>query len=277
MLVDLHVHSTCSDGSLSIEELVQHALRNNVRTVALCDHDTTDGARQFETTAHAHGLRGIGGVELSATWSSGNCHICGLNVRDTHQPLETVLKEIRDSRGGRNEKIIAKLNELGIDISLEEVASLAGGDVVGRPHMARLMVTKGYVTSTQEAFDKYLAKGAPAYMDRHRLDPAKAVRLLREAGAVVVLAHPSQLKLDIPELSNLVGELCDAGLQGMEVYTPYTTDENLHSYLQVARDHDLWVTGGSDFHGESKPAHFMGYYRDNSTPIPSSILENAPL
>jgi 3',5'-nucleoside bisphosphate phosphatase len=263
MLLDLHAHSNASDGSLSPEELVDHAISRGLGTLALCDHDTTGGIARFLSHGKGKDIRLISGVELSATWGKGNCHILGLNVRTDYAPLEEVLSAIRDSRDNRNEKIIAKLNELGLDITLDEVSSLAGGDVVARPHMARVMLSKGYVESVQEAFDKYLAKGSPAYIDRYRLEPERAAQLLREAGATVVLAHPTQLKIDIDGLEALVEKLLPYGLAGMEIYTPYSSDDEIEAFLAVVRKHNLLITGGSDFHGESKPAHKLGYYRDD--------------
>ncbi len=267
MLNDFHAHSNASDGSLSPEELVDFAIEQKIGALALCDHDTTAGNARFLAYGDGKPIRLLSGVELSATWPKGNCHILGLNVRDDCGPLEDTLSAIRDSRGDRNGKIIRKLNELGVDIRLEEAETLAGGDVVARPHIARVMVEKGYVRSVQEAFDTFLAKGAPAYLDRFRLPPEEAVDLLSQAGATVVLAHPTQLERDATELEELVRRLKPHGLSGIEVYTPYTPDTLIDEYLAIARRQNLLITGGSDFHGASKPAHFLGYYRKD-VPIP---------
>lgn len=266
-MIDLHTHSSESDGSLTPEQVVDHAADKGIKLVALCDHDTTAGGARFKAYGRERGIQAVAGVEVSATWTKGNCHILGLGVRDDDEPLEEVLQKIRDSRDKRNELIVGKLNQLGIDIALQEVEALAGGEVVARPHMARVMVAKGAVGSVQEAFDNYLAKGAPAYVDRFRLDPDRAVALLKGAGGKVVLAHPSQLRLEPEGVDALVAQLKPHGLEGVEVYTPYTTEEQLPQYLAIARKYGMAVTGGSDFHGESKPDHFMGYYR-GETPIP---------
>ncbi len=282
MLIDLHTHSTASDGSFSPEELIDYALEIGVDIIALCDHDTTAGLNSFLQYSNTKTLKAIPGVELSATWKKGNCHIVGLGVSDNYAPLESVLQQIRDSRDNRNELIIRKLNELGIAISLDTVEALAGGDVVARPHIARIMLQRGYVSSVQEAFDKYLAKGAPAYIDRYRLDPEKAVALLKEAGALPVLAHPSQLQLPNERIDSLVEKLKPYGLAGIEVYTPYTDDNDIAPYCAIADRYGLFISGGSDFHGESKPDHYLGYYR-KETPIPikgtKSILKilNCPV
>ena len=269
MLIDLHTHSSASDGSLSPEELIDFAVEQEIKILALCDHDTTDGISRFVAHGEKKDINTIPGLEISATWDKRNCHIIGLGIRDTYQPLESVLQRIRDSRDNRNIHIIEKLNRLRINITIEQVENLAGGDVVARPHIARAMLNNKYVSSVQEAFDKYLAKEAPAYVDRFRLEARKAVQLLCDAGSTVVLAHPSQLQLSIEELDKLVEKLKPYGLSGIEIYTPYTSDENIPLYIKTAEKHDLFITGGSDFHGESKPDHFLGYYRKDK-PIPES-------
>lgn len=266
-LIDLHSHSNLSDGSLSPEGLVDHALECGIGTLALTDHDTTAGLQRFLSYARDKEIRALPGLEVSATWAKGNCHIVGIGVCDNYQPLEQILRKIRDGRDKRNERIVEKLNGLGCGITLGEVEELAGGDVVGRPHMARVMMSRGFVDSVQEAFDRYLAKGSPAYVDRRRLDPPDAVCLLREAGALVVLAHPSQLGLTMEKLDTFVGELNPHGLGAIEAYTPYSSDEEIAAYLDIAARHGLGVTGGSDFHGESKPDQKLGFFREG-TPIP---------
>jgi len=269
MLVDLHAHSSASDGSLSPEELVDHAVEKDVRILALCDHDTTDGLKRFISYGADKEIKTISGLEISATWEKGNCHIMGLGISSDYDPLESTLQKIRDSRDMRNVHIIEKLNSFGMDITMDEVENLAGGDVVARPHIARAMLNKGHVSSVQEAFDKYLAKGAPAYVDRYRLDPENAVRLLIEARSIPILAHPSQLRLSTEALDGFVEKLKCLGLAGMEIYTPYTSDEELPLFITIAKKYDLFITGGSDFHGESKPNHALGYYRKDK-PIPES-------
>ena len=272
MLIDLHAHSSASDGSLSPEELIDYAIQKKIKVLALCDHDTTDGLNRFISYGADKEIQTIPGLEISATWEKGNCHITGLNIRDDYEPLETVLQKIRDSRDNRNVHIIEKLNSFGIDITTDEVENLAGGDVIARPHIARVMLNKGHVSSVQEAFDTYLAKDAPAYVDRYRLDPEDAVRLLLEARSLPVLAHPSQLQLSVEELDSFVEKLKCIGLAGMEIYTPYTSDEELPQYINIAEKYNLLITGGSDFHGESKPDHFLGYYRKDK-PIPENCTD----
>lgn len=272
MHIDLHAHSSMSDGSLSPEQLIDHAVRENVGILALCDHDTTTGIKRFIAYGKNKNITTIPGVELSATWAKGNCHIIGLGVRDDYEPLETVLREIRESRDKRNEIIIAKLNAFGLAVSLEDVERVSGGEVTARPHFARVLIEKGYVGTVKEAFQRYLAKGAPGYVDRYRLEPHQAVQLLSDAGALPVLAHPSQLHISLEEVEQFVSALKAYKLAGIEVYTPYTPDEHIQEYLKIAQKNGLMVTGGSDFHGQSKPDHRLGYYREDKG-IPDSCTE----
>jgi len=271
-MIDLHTHSTESDGSYTVKELVDFAVQSDISVMALCDHDTTAGIETFVSYGKERNLTAIGSVELSAEWSLGNCHILGYGVNTQHAELQSMLQKTRDSRDHRNELIIEKLNQNNVDISLAEVEALAGGDVVGRPHMARIMVERGYVKSVQEAFNNYLAKGAAAYIDRFRLEPADAVALLTDAGAEVVLAHPNQTRLEHDDLAAFVKKLKDHGLKGVECYTPYTDETTCKRYESIARELSLIVTGGSDFHGASKPTHFLGYTKKNK-PIPQSCAD----
>jgi 3',5'-nucleoside bisphosphate phosphatase len=275
MLIDLHTHSDQSDGSFTPEELVDHARKNNVGVLALTDHDTTVGHGRFRARAEAVGLKPICGVEVSCTWEDGNCHLLGLGVRDDHGPLEETLVEIREGRNRRNERIIAKLHELGYRISLAEVRAAAGGEVVARPHIARLLAEKGLVSSYQEAFNKLLAKGGPAYVDRFRLEPEAAVELVTEAGGRAVLAHPSQLKLADTALRELAERLIPYGLWGMEVWFTGAGNRQVDSYGRLAADLGLAPCMGSDFHGVAKPHVKIGHYAPGKPlpgPCPAELL-----
>lgn len=267
MLVDLHSHSDQSDGSLTPEELVDHALLMDVGVLALTDHDTTAGHERFAAHARAKGLTPICGIEVSCTWEVGNCHLVGLNVRNDHGPLEDALLEVRGGRHRRNEKIIAKLNELGYDITLAEAAALAGGEVVARPHLARVLEAKGQVDSFQDAFDNLLAKGGPAYVDRFRLEPELACELVTAAGGKAVLAHPTQLKLDDQGVRELATRLHPHGLWGIEVWFTGSNDERVKTYGGIAEAVGLIPCMGSDFHGTAKPRVVIGHYGP-SLPLP---------
>lgn len=272
-LNDLHVHSNESDGQLGPELLIDAAIGNGICAIALCDHDTTAGAKRFTRYGRSRGINALSGIELSAKWKGGNCHILGLNVATEYEPLESVLRKTRESRDRRNDLILEKLAGMGISISQEQLHCEAGGEVVARPHIALAMLRAGYVNTFREAFDRYLSSSGLAYVDRFRLEPAESVRLLREAGAFAVLAHPRQLGLDDEKtrLFDLLIELKNAGLQGVEVYSPDTTDEQITLYKEMAAALGLAQTGGSDFHAPGLGNREIGYYRP-SVPIPKITI-----
>lgn len=275
MLVDLHAHSDQSDGSFTPEQLVDHAVARGVGVLALTDHDTTAGHRRFRRRAAEVGLKAICGVEVSCTWETGNCHLVGLGVRDDHAPLEDALLEIRGGRNRRNEKIVARLNALGLPVTLAEIEATAGGEVVARPHMARLLVERGLVASYQDAFDRLLAKGGPAYVDRFRLEPEAAVELVAAAGGKAVLAHPSQLRLSDEGLRELAARLVPHGLWGLEVWFTGVKDDQIASYGRLAAELGLTPCMGSDFHGTAKPHVRIGHYAPGKPlpgPCPPELL-----
>jgi len=278
MLNDLHVHSNESDGQLSPELLIDAAIGNGLAAVALCDHDTTAGTVRFTQYGKSRGINALSGIELSAKWKKGNCHLLGINVKSDCEPLEAILRKTRESRDRRNDLILEKLAEMGITISPEQLSNEAGGEVVARPHIAYALLRAGHVRSFQEAFDKYLSSSGIAYVDRFRLDPADAVKTLREAGAFVVLAHPRQLGLDKDKtaLFDLLIELKNAGLQGVEVYSPDTTDEQIQLYKEMSVALGLAQTGGSDFHAPGLGGRDIGYYRP-SVPIPKITIPELSL
>lgn len=266
-LVDLHSHSDQSDGSLTPEQLVDHAVDTGIAVLALTDHDTTAGHKRFNDRARERGLVPVCGVEVSCTWNPGHCHLLGLGVRDDSPALESALVEIRGGRDRRNQKIVDRLCSLGYTVTLDEIASKAGGDVVGRPHMATVLFEKGLVPTYQVAFDQLLGKGGAAYVDRFRLDPEQAVELVVKAGGKPVLAHPTFLRLDDTGLTAFARRLIPHGLWGLEAsYTGYD-DPRVATLQELADDLGLVSTMGSDFHGDPKPYAIMGH-RAPGVPLP---------
>ncbi|HXG91507.1 MAG TPA: PHP domain-containing protein [Blastocatellia bacterium] len=253
-VIDLHAHTRYSDGSASPEELVALACERGARAVAITDHDTVAGLHEGRAAAERLGIEFVNGIEISAEYSPGTMHILGYFIDDQSPALASRLEELRLARERRNPEIAERLQLLGFDMTYEEVAQLAGNEVVGRPHFARLMVERGYAESIRDAFDRFLAKGAAAYVEKKRLSPSDAMALIHEAGGVAVLAHPYQLKLSLfKEVERLIGELAALGLDGIEaVYSRHTKQER-ESYTQIATRHGLLVTGGSDYHGAYKP------------------------
>lgn len=257
-MLDLHTHSTFSDGSDTPETLVAGATSARLAALALTDHDNTGGIPRFLAACRAQGLIGLSGVEISAEVPHGTLHILGYGVNANHPRLCEQLGYVLDGRAWRNQQILTKLKEQGAPLEWEEVAALAGEDVVGRPHFARAMCARGYVRTTQEAFDRFLAKGAPAYVDRFRLFPEDGIRLIREAGGLPVLAHPFTWEPDVDRLAEQIPALQQAGLAGLEVYYPEHTPEMQVAYLRLALQRGLLTTGGSDYHGASKPGLRLG-------------------
>ena len=217
-MIDLHIHSTFSDGSFTPSQLVKMALDSGLRGISLTDHDTTAGLKEFMKSAKEFLLPAIPGVEMSAEVNKGTMHILGYYIDCDNKILANVLSEIRDGRHIRNKKILEKLQANGFDINWDEVLAFAGTEVVGRPHFAMALVKKGYVPSKEEAFNNYLAKGKIAYVDRFRLTPQKSIETILASGGLAVLAHPYTLELPLNILREAIRELKNYGLSGMEVY-----------------------------------------------------------
>ena len=257
-MIDLHIHSTFSDGTDTPDALVALGAQAGLVAMALTDHDNVRGADAFLHACRSHRITGLTGVEISAEVPSGTLHILGYGVDPTHAELLKNLDRVLDGREWRNEQILQKLNDLGLTLTWDEVAVLAGDDVVGRPHFARAMQNRGYIGRTQEAFDKYLAKGMPAYVDRFRFFPADGIRLIRAAGGLPVIAHPFTWIADDAVLEPALAELKTQGLGGIEAYYPEHGNEQTISYLRMAGKLGLVVTGGTDYHGAVKPNVALG-------------------
>ncbi|HBA82961.1 MAG TPA: hypothetical protein DCZ95_02590 [Verrucomicrobia bacterium] len=271
-MIDLHMHSTFSDGSLTPEELVAEACRVGLTAIALTDHDGTHGLPRFLAASQNTPVRTIPGVEISADFHGGTMHMLGYFIRFEDPALNEHLEWIRNGREMRNAEILHKLNALGCHITWEQVVSFSGEDVVGRPHFAQAMIASGFVSNKDQAFDKYLGRGKPAYADRRRLSPAASVKLIRDAGGVPVLAHPFTLNLGSQPLHTLLIELRAAGLEGLEAYYPEHNPAMHKEYLNLAKDMNLVATGGSDFHGSMSPDIRMGF-GFGGLRVPDDIVE----
>ncbi len=243
--VDLHLHTTASDGSLTPAEVVQLALEQGLAAVALTDHDTVAGFTEALAAANGTGLEIVPGVEISSDWPVGDFHLLGLYVDPEDGPLNARLESMRVARLHRARKMLERLATLGMPLEWDEVAgSRNESRVIGRLHIAQTMIRRGYVSGVQEAFQRYIGRNGPAYVPRLRMSPVEVIGLIRQAGGVAVLAHPatSGVVESIPTLASL-------GLQGLEVYYPDHSPEDVKVLLAMARRYRLLVTGGSDFHG----------------------------
>ena len=257
-MIDLHCHSTFSDGSFAPEQLVEMAAAKGLAALALTDHDTVAGLPRFLAAGAGRPIRLVPGVELSVDCSHGVMHMLGYWMDVDHPELVEQMEWIRNGRNLRNRGMLEKLNELGFALAWDEVAAFAGEDVVGRPHFAQAMLQKGYAKDKNEVFDKWLGDGKPAYVDRPRLTAEAAVALIRRAGGVAVLAHPFTLRIGKESMAKLFSDLAAQGLAGVECYYSEHSADLTRDYLAMARQVGLVPTGGSDFHGEVSPGISLG-------------------
>ena len=271
-LIDLHTHSTCSDGTFTPRRLVHLAKETGLRAVALTDHDTVAGVQEALEAGENIGLEVVAGVEISAEHSPGIMHILGYYLSPTNPELLDVLKRLQEARAARYPRIIERLQALDLEITETEVTSLSEGQV-GRSHIARALVNRGHASSLSEAFARYLKKGGPAYVEKSRLPAQEVIALIRRAGGLTVLAHPFSLGIDQPgELISLVRRLRATGLEGIEVFSPHHTEEMTAFYREIASRHGLLCTGGSDFHGDlSNGGHLGG--TEKGLKLPYALLQ----
>ena len=241
---DLHIHTTTSDGVFTPSKVVLRAKEKGLQLIAVTDHDAIGGIAQAKKCAADQGIQVLSGVELSCG-GSAEIHVLGYGFDENNQILHEFLQNMRDERKSRADKILHKLDQIGFPVNLPETDDTTA---VGRPMIARAMMARGYVSSVQEAFDRYLNRGCPAYVARQELDVCKAITLLRSLGAVPVLAHPSLIKLPPEEINIRFREWIDAGLMGIEIYHPAMYECHKALWEKTARENCMLITGGSDFH-----------------------------
>ncbi len=242
---DLHIHTTASDGVFSPSYIVDCAVKKGLKAIAITDHDTTLGIKKaIERSNKYENFIVIPGIELSSDYEGQEVHILGYFIDEQNKQLINVTRELRESRLMRSEKIILKLCEIGINISLKEVKEISDEGYIGRPHIARVLVDKGYVESVEEAFEKYIGKDKPAYVNRYKLSLKNSIDLIHKSGGVAVLAHPGILDKDL----NII-KLIDIGLDGIEVIHPTHNEEIIKKFYEITRRYNLISTGGSDYHG----------------------------
>ena len=262
--IDLHIHSRASDGTLSPAEIIALATSLNLGAISITDHDSIAGSREALLCGIPDSLGFLTGVEISAEPppsypGAGSIHILGYGFRLDDPELNRSLEKLQDSRRGRNPEIIARLNKLGIAIRIEEVEREAADGQPGRPHIAKLLIQKGVAKSMDDAFDRYLGNGRPAYVDKFRIEFSQAIELINAAGGIPVLAHPCLLELERAEqLEDLLQEMMSMGLKGLEVYYPLNTPQQNMQYSDLAARHRLLMTGGTDFHGDIQPEIQLG-------------------
>lgn len=245
-MYDLHVHTTASDGLLTPEGVVRLAIRCGLTGLAITDHDTMDGiplAQAFIARQQAK-IDLVPGIELNTDSGEDEVHILGYFISDTEGRMAGRLNHIKEQRRVRAERIVARLAQLKLDITMEQVQHLAGGQVIGRPHIARALCEKGWAASEQDAFDKYLDHGRPAFVRRYKFPPQEAIKLIKDAGGTSILAHPGLIKDRFR-----IGQLIEMGIEGLEVYYPEHSPEQVRQLIRLCQDNHLLISGGSDFHG----------------------------
>lgn len=268
--IDLHIHSTFSDGTFTPLQLVKYAEEKGLKAFALTDHDTTEGvkeAKSIETNVEV-----ISGVEISTRYDKKEIHIVGLYVNENDADLNKQLKYYREKRVTRNFEILEKLNSLGVNITIDDVKESCTGDVISRAHIAKALVSKGFVGSYTEAFDRYLGDNKCAYVPRETLNYEESMELITKAGGVPVLAHPLLYKMSDTNLENMMVKLRQKGLKAVEVYYSTHSNSDTQHIMAMANRVGLIYSGGSDFHGSTKPKIDMGTGMGKLA-VPYEILE----
>jgi len=261
--LDLHVHTYYSDGLLSPEVVVKKAKEAGLAGVGIVDHDTIAGIPEAEAAGKKLGITVVPGAELSSQHSGRDIHILGYFMQSDHPKLIEYLELFRVERYRRAERMVQKLNQMGVNISMEEVEGKASAHSIGRPHIAEILTEKGYVETFQEAFHRYIGYGGKAYEEKYRITPQKAIALIAETGGLSFLAHPSSIIDD-----KLLLEMIKAGLDGIEIVHPKLSQDRTRFLQRVAQNHGLLVSGGSDCHGGRNGMLSIGRYK-----VPLSIID----
>ena len=256
---DLHTHSNASDGSDTPSGLIKKAMAAGLKAVALTDHDTVAGIDEAMDEARHGNIEFVPGVELSVIHEKGNMHMLCYLMDHTDESFNATLEKLQQARGLRNERMLELLEKNGRPLTMEELKELAGDGQVGRPHFARAMVKRGYVASVAEAFERFLKRGAPAYVPKSILTAEDAIDVIHRAGGVAVLAHPCSLKTSsLQELEGIISSLAQHGLDGVECYYSEHGTNFTQKCIELAERYDLIITGGSDYHGKAKPHIAIG-------------------
>ena len=259
-MIDLHTHSTASDGVLTPQQLVQHAAEKKLAALALTDHDTTAGIEEAQREAEKQGIIFLGGIEITVQWTSGEFHLLGLGIKNTSEEMKALIQFLKDARYQRNSQMAEKLREQGVDITFEEVQKRFDIPNIGRPHFAAVLEEKGIVRRRQQAFDRYFAKGRPCYVDRTGADLDAAIKAIVTSGGLPVLAHPLSLYVSWGRMEETLTNIRDHGVKGLEAWHPGARVAEAERFEQLAHKLGMCVTAGSDYHGEAVRAdRHIGY------------------
>lgn len=276
-MIDLHSHTKASDGEKTLEELIDLAISKNISTLAITDHDTVDGLEIAENYAKNKNIKIIPGVELSAHVEKGQMHILGLFVDYKNTKFLEKLNYLKKSRALRNDKFINELNKMGYQITMEELKAVSGGKTIGKPHFAKVFLSKNYIKTKNEMFDNFFNKPPLNKYKRDSYSPKDSIKMIKEAGGIAILAHPQTLKLSFDELRDKIKELKSYGLDGLECYHSNQTPEEMIEFNKIANELGLIITKGSDYHGPIvKPLIELGTGINNNIVLNNEdeILQN---
>jgi predicted metal-dependent phosphoesterase TrpH len=271
-LIDLHSHSTSSDGQDTPQQLVQLAAKIGVQALALTDHDTLDGLAEAELAAEQAGIIFIRGIELEVEHQGRSFHLLGLNLNHHTTQFEQALVQLRRQREQRNLKMVDLMQRAGLNVHYADIQKLAGGAVIGRPHFAKYMVQAGIVKHYQQAFDRYLADHQPFYLKKQGLPLPDAIQLIHDCGGLALIAHPLALYMSWPRLSQFCQDVHSCGVDGLEAYHPSASSTQAQRLVDIAKHFGMKISGGSDYHGQNKHGRELGKVGKNRT-IDINILE----
>ena len=274
-VIDLHTHSTASDGSLSPAALIHAAAQQGITALALTDHDTLAGLSEAEQAAKQEGIRFIPGIEIELSWEPGEFHLLGLGVSKPSPAFMETVAGLAQKREARNHAIIGRMRDAGIEVQYEDILALSGGHSVGRPHFASFLVNQHIVKNHEQAFEKYLAKGKLFYVPRECLEFQRALALIKESGGITVLAHPMSLYVSWGSLPALIRDFQEQGMDGIEAWHPTATPKTCKRLEELGRSLDMYITAGSDFHGANRPDRKLGI-TSGDRKISEAILEAIP-
>ncbi len=261
-LIDLHTHTTASDGIYSPEALIDLALRSHVKTLAITDHDTLGGLKAAIAYASKKSFDFIPGIEFSVDYPGGSFHLLGLYVDYEDSELIETTARLMEFRNTRASRILEDLSKYGIDIPHTLLEEISGGESMGRPHIARAMIKLGFAPDISAVFQNFLVKGKPGYVKKEKIKLSDAIRLIKKGHGIPIIAHPISLNLpSFKDFENLLEELMKAGIEGIEVFASMHSDREVEEFLKIALKYHLLITGGSDFHGDKEEV--IGYYSNN--------------